>query len=71
MTPFGKGCKQKMAGLFPLKEYPFTLTLSDQIPLLGYFANSADPVQTPQMAASDQGLHCLLIGISMQNTIKM
>ena len=26
----------------------------------GTFANSADPDQTPQNAASDQGLHCLL-----------
>ena len=26
----------------------------------GTFANSADPDHTPQNAASDQGLHCLL-----------
>ena len=26
----------------------------------GTFANSADPDQMPQNAASDQGLHCLL-----------
>ena len=26
----------------------------------GTLANSADPDQTPQNAASDQGLHCLL-----------
>ena len=26
-----------------------------------YLANSADPDQTPQNAASDQGLHCLQI----------
>ena len=29
--------------------------------LTGTLANSADPNQTPQSAASDQGLHCLLI----------
>ena len=43
----------------------------DQIPVLGYFANSADPVQTPPYAASDQGLHCLLTEISMENAVKM
>ena len=30
-------------------------------------ANSADPVQKQQNTASDQGLHCLLTGISVQN----
>ena len=35
-----------------------------------YYANSADPFQTPQNAASEQGQHGLLTGISMQNTIK-
>ena len=30
-------------------------------PIKGYLANSADPDQTPQNAASDQGLHCLQI----------
>ena len=34
--------------------------------LLGYYANSADPVQTPPNAASDQYLHCLLTEISME-----
>ena len=33
--------------------------------------NSADSDQTPQNAASDQGLHCLLTEISIQNRIKM
>ena len=37
----------------------------------GKQANSADPDQTPQNAASDQGLHCLLTGISIRNRIKM
>ena len=39
----------------------------DQITHLQYNLNSADPVQMPQDAASDQGPHCLLTGISMQN----
>ena len=30
-------------------------------PLKGWLANSAIPDQTPQNAASDQGLHCLQI----------
>ena len=34
-------------------------------------ANSEDPDQTPSSAASDQGLHCLLTGISIRNRIKM
>ena len=34
-------------------------------------ANSADPDQTPQNATSDQGLHCLLTGISIRNRIKL
>ena len=43
----------------------------DQLPLLVYHANSADPDQTPQKAASDQGQRYLLTGISTQNTIKL
>ena len=39
--------------------------------VFGTYANSADPDQTPQNAAPDQGLHCLLTGISIQNQIKM
>ena len=38
---------------------------------LGYYANSADPIQMPPNAASDQGLHCLQTEISMENTVKM
>ena len=38
-----------------------------QISLLGYYASSAHPVQTPQNAMSDQGQHCLFTAISMQN----
>ena len=37
----------------------------------GYFPNSADSVQMPPNAASDQGLHCLLTEISMENAVKM
>ena len=36
-----------------------------------YYANSADPVQTSENVASNQGQHCLFTAISMQNTIKM
>ena len=36
-----------------------------------YYANSADPVQMRQNAASDQGLHHLLTAVSIQNTVKM
>ena len=39
--------------------------------VLGHYANSADPIQMPQNVASDQGLHNLLTGISVQNRIKM
>ena len=38
-----------------LKELALYPAFSDQIPLLGYCVNSADPVQMPQIAASDQG----------------
>ena len=38
---------------------------------MGYYANSADPVQMPQIAASEQDQHCLLTVISMQNTVKI
>ena len=34
---------------------------------LGMYAKNADPVQTPQNVVSDQSLHCLLTGFSMQN----
>ena len=50
------------------------ITLFDQIPVLGTKspnANRAGPVQMLQNAASDQGLHCLFTGISMQITPKM
>ena len=39
--------------------------------ILGPHANSAGPAQMPQNAASDQGVHCFLTGISMQNTVKV
>ena len=47
-----------------------SLSLSDLQPILGLYANSTDPVQTPQKAASDQGQHCLFREISVENTIK-
>ena len=39
--------------------------------LLGVKANSVDPDQTPDNAVFDQGLHCLLAGISFRNRLKM
>ena len=36
----------------------------DLNPVPKTYTNSADSVQTPQNAASDQGLRCLLTGIS-------
>ena len=45
------------------------LPVLDRIPILGAYSNSADQVQMPQNAASDQGLHCLLTVSSMQNTV--
>ena len=38
---------------------------------MGVYANSEDPVQTSHSVVSDQDQHCLLTGISMENTIKM
>ena len=49
----------------------FQSSFLDRISILKYYANSADPVQTPRNAASDQGLHYLLTGMSMQNTVKV
>ena len=40
-------------------------------PVLGSYANSVDPAQIPQNAASDQGIRCLLAGISWENTLKV
>ena len=41
------------------------------MPILGYYANSADPDQTLQNAVSVQGLHCLLTETSTENTVKV
>ena len=49
---------------YPL--YPF----SDRIPVLGTYENSAESVQTPQNAASDQDLHFFLRNV-YANTIKV
>ena len=38
---------------------------------VGYRQNSADPDQTPQNMASDQGLHCLLTVCSIKFKIKI
>ena len=37
----------------------------------GSLAKSTDPDQMPHDVASDQGLHCLLIGFSIKNRIKV
>ena len=39
-------------------------------PFMPKYANIADPDQMPQNTASDQGLHCLLTGISIENKKK-
>ena len=39
--------------------------------MFGTYANSVDPDQRPQNAASDQGLHCLLTGIAIKNMLRM
>ena len=49
----------------------FLEPFSDQIPIMGTHANSANPVQMPQNLASDQDLPCLLTEISMQMSVKV
>ena len=44
------------------------LTVLDRIPVWGTYANSAEPVQMPQNAASELGLPCMLTYISVQYT---
>ena len=39
--------------------------------VVGAYAKSADSVLTPQTAASDHSLHCLLNILFMQSTIKI
>ena len=42
--------------------------------MVGLFANNGDPDQMPRSAASDQGLHCLLItrlGVSSLQWVKL
>ena len=43
-----------------------TLGLLICLKTAGCVANSVDPDQMPHFAASDQGLHCLLTGLSVQ-----
>ena len=38
---------------------------------MGTKENSADPDQMPHNAASDQGLHCLLTAIFLENQINL
>ena len=47
------------------------LILLNQNLVLETHANNADPVKTPQNAPSDQDLHYLHIGISVQSIIKL
>ena len=37
--------------------------LSCFVEISDFYANSVDPNQTPQSAASDQGLHCLQMSL--------
>ena len=70
--PFPKGlCSKGKKLLLQTIAYSFFNPFRVQIPVLEYCANCADPVQTPQTAASDQGLHCLLTAISIENTVKL
>ena len=39
------------------------------VPINGTLANNVYPDQTPQNSASDQGLHCLLTEIPIQNKV--
>ena len=50
-----------------------SLTFLNQNPVLGYYANSADPVQMLPNAASDQDLHCFFFNSenSVENIAKM
>ena len=51
---------------------PSTIAPPDHpIPVLKTCVNWAEQTQMPQKAASDQGLHCFLKGLSMQNTVKV
>ena len=53
-------CRRRFI-LFLVTIVPYYWSIEGWRPLKGYLANSADPDQTPQNAASDQGLHCLQI----------
>ena len=56
LSPFQKGDNTTVVSLgsIPIPLNPFSLETPKR-------ANSAEPDQTPQYAASDQGLHCLKI----------
>ena len=57
-------------GLFRYHWITLNNPLEHSVPILGDLG-SVDPDQTPQNAASDQGLHCLHTGISIKNKIRM
>ena len=57
--------------LLTMIEIQSILTQISLASLFGTYANSADPDQTPQDAASDQGLHCLLTENYNKNKIKI
>ena len=40
--------QKKIVYCLDRREFVYPLTILDQIPLLGYYANSVDPVQRPQ-----------------------
>ena len=58
---YQKNIKQFSSGHFACFGHPKKDTL----------ANSAGPDQTPHNVASDQGLHCLLTGLSITNRTKV
>ena len=48
-----------------------TCIVAHSSPIKGTYVNRADHDQTPQNKVSDQGLHCLLTGISIGNRMKI
>ena len=52
----------------PLVRKPFNPLLPGV--LLKGRTNNTDPNQTPHNVASDQGVHCLVTGVSIKNIIK-
>ena len=50
---------------------PYLICCVDQIPVLGYYANSADTAWIRSNEAPDQGSTLTVYRIFMQNTIKL